>query len=240
MVGGSASRMLKAQKIMAVLGNSSAAPGAKLLDIGAGSGWIAHYFAQQQTFQVNAVDVVDQREVHEGFEFQLAQGTTLPFENQSFDVVLSNHVIEHVGDAEAQSHHLSEIRRVLKPGGKVYLAVPNKWSFIEPHYRLPLLSWFPQGLASAYVRAVGRGSWYDCKPLGPLTIRRLLVSAGFVYRDRAASAMVEMVRIEKQAWLPALPLFSFAANRFAALLGAVSPTQVFVLESHSGSTSIAA
>ncbi len=240
MMGGSASRALKAQKILAVLGDASSQPGTKLLDIGAGSGWIAQYFSRQQAFQVSAVDVVDQREVREGFEFQLAQGTALPFESHSFDIVLSNHVIEHVGDINAQLHHLTEILRVLKPGGKVYLAVPNKWSLTEPHYQLPLLSWFPQALASAYVRAAGRGSWYDCKPLGPLTIRRLLARAGFGYRDRAASAMVEMIRIEKQAWLPALPLFRFAADHFAVLFGVISPTQIFVLENRRESGHIAA
>jgi SAM-dependent methyltransferase len=38
---------------------------------------------------------------------------------------------------------LDEVWRVLKPGGLAYLACPNRYSLVEPHYRLPFLSWFP-------------------------------------------------------------------------------------------------
>src|SRR3546814_9833619 len=67
----------------------------------------------------------------------------LPFADDSFDVVLSNHVIEHVGEQPEQLAHLSELRRVLTPGGIGYLAVPNRWMLVEPHYRLAFLSWWP-------------------------------------------------------------------------------------------------
>lgn len=47
--------------------------------------------------------------------------TNLPFEDNSFDVVVANHVLEHIpGDAKA----LSEIRRVLRPTGFAVLEVP--------------------------------------------------------------------------------------------------------------------
>ena len=35
--------------------------------------------------------------------------------------------------------HLREIRRVLRRDGLAYLAVPNRWALVEPHYRLALL-----------------------------------------------------------------------------------------------------
>jgi ubiquinone/menaquinone biosynthesis C-methylase UbiE len=55
----------------------------------------------------------------------LITGTHLPFADDSFDVVLSNHVIEHVED---QGEHLKELRRVLREDGICYLATPNKSS----------------------------------------------------------------------------------------------------------------
>lgn len=45
----------------------------------------------------------------------------MPFENTSFDVVLCNHVLEHVAD---DIEAMKEIARVLKPGGYAILQVP--------------------------------------------------------------------------------------------------------------------
>jgi SAM-dependent methyltransferase len=45
----------------------------------------------------------------------------MPFPNRSFDLVVCNHVLEHVSDADAA---LAEIRRVLKPGGRAICQTP--------------------------------------------------------------------------------------------------------------------
>lgn len=47
--------------------------------------------------------------------------TDLPFENESFDWVIANHVLEHI---ENEKQALSEIHRVLKPSGKAILMIP--------------------------------------------------------------------------------------------------------------------
>ena len=53
----------------------------------------------------------------------------LPFEDESFDVVLSCGVLEHVGD---ESRSLFEISRILRPGGLfVVMMLPNEWSYAE-------------------------------------------------------------------------------------------------------------
>src|SRR4029078_12901295 len=63
-------------------------------------------------------------------EFLQADGTRLPFAPASFDVVLSHAVIEHVADADAS---LAEGRRVLKPGGWMYLSTAPYLSFAGAH-----------------------------------------------------------------------------------------------------------
>jgi SAM-dependent methyltransferase len=58
-------------------------------------------------------------------------GTTFPCGNESFDAVLCSQVLEHVFTPE---RFLAEIRRVLRPGGKLLLAVPFMWDEHEqPH-----------------------------------------------------------------------------------------------------------
>lgn len=147
-----ASRRFKALKIERLLGLQHFPLPIRLLEIGCGSGGIAHYFATHPSLQciVTAVDVHDNRQVHDGYIYHSVQGVQLPFEDQQFDVVISNHVIEHVGDTAAQLVHLQEIRRVLTSTGKAYLAVPNRWMLTEPHYRLKFLSCRMHGVAPIF------------------------------------------------------------------------------------------
>ena len=62
-----------------------------------------------------------------GLDVCLAEGSELPFEDDSFNLVLSFDVIEHIPDTDA---HLTEVRRVLKPGGHYLLQTLNKWTNI--------------------------------------------------------------------------------------------------------------
>jgi 2-polyprenyl-3-methyl-5-hydroxy-6-metoxy-1,4-benzoquinol methylase len=52
------------------------------------------------------VDVNDERIITSGYAFTQVTGTLLPFPDTSFDVVISNHVIEHVGEPPEQLAHL--------------------------------------------------------------------------------------------------------------------------------------
>jgi hypothetical protein len=92
-----ASRNLKALKIERLLRLDERPGPLRLLEIGTGSGGIAHWFGTHPSgrYDVDAVDVVDNRLVHAGYRYQDVADTRLPFADGSFDVVLSNHVIEH-------------------------------------------------------------------------------------------------------------------------------------------------
>lgn len=170
-----------------------------LLEVGAGSGAIAHYFSKlsSPSFRVTSVDVEDQRKISSGYEFQVYDGKRLPFENDRFDVVISNHVIEHVGGREQQQEHLAELCRVLAPGGYVYLATPSRWQIVEPHFSLPLLSWIPRRWRDGYVRIMRRGERYDCDLLRPVELRRLLNDSGLPYTSLNLQALQALVDIER-------------------------------------------
>lgn len=192
-------RRWKGLKIERLLELAARSQPLRILEIGTGSGGIAHYFAThaQLKCEVDAVDVLDSRLICEGYRFQLVTDTRLPFPEDCFDVVLSNHVIEHVGDETAQRHHLREIRRVMAPDGVGYLAVPNRWMLVEPHYRLAFLSWWPRPLRSPYLRLCGRGRCYDCEPLALRPLERMLEEAGLAYRNLCVEAWRATLEIEK-------------------------------------------
>lgn len=53
---------------------------------------------------------------------------------------------------------------------------PNKYDLVEPHYRLPFLSWLPRKLADRYMQLTGKGASYPEKPFSAPDIRRLLTN----------------------------------------------------------------
>ena len=59
----------------------------------------------------------------------------LPFDDGTFDIVISDQVFEHVMDYPST---LREIRRVLKPGGAFLHIFPPRYMPIEPHVHVPL------------------------------------------------------------------------------------------------------
>ena len=224
-------RWLKAEKIRRLLPLSEMQKEEiRLLEIGTGSGAIASYFAglSSPLFKVSAVDVMDQRTIVQGFDFQTYKGIRLPFEDESFDVVISNHVIEHVGSREQQFSHLHEISRVLVPGGYAYLATPSRWQFIEPHFRLPMLSWMPRMWRDAYVRTAGRGECYDCDLLRPVELRRLLDTIELPYRCLNVRALRTLVEIE-QTKSTLARLTSIVPDRLLERLRNIFPTLIYLI-----------
>lgn len=156
-------RILKARKIEALVAGHIDLADADMLDLGTGSGFLAEYFSARAR-SVTAADRDTSEFRAPGLTATKITGPDLPFGDASFDLVLFNHVIEHVGERPAQAAMLEEIRRVLRPGGLLYLAVPNRWALIEPHYRLPLLGVLPQSLADTMVRRLRDHPVYECRP----------------------------------------------------------------------------
>ena len=66
---------------------------------------------------------------------QIEPGGPLPFDDDTFDLVLSDHVLEHVSRADAPAV-AAELARVLKPGGWIAARTPNKWGLIAIAARL--------------------------------------------------------------------------------------------------------
>lgn len=193
------SRQWKALKIERLL-QLDARPGLlRLLEVGTGSGGIAQYFGTHPTarFSVDAVDVIDNRLVSDAYRYTAVTDTRLPFDDDSFDVVLSNHVIEHVGDEAQQMAHLAELRRVMRADAVGYLAVPNRWMPVEPHYQVAFLSWLPRALRSPYLRLRKKGAHYDCEPLQMRQLEEMLAGSGFASQNLCVSAMRLTLQIER-------------------------------------------
>lgn len=102
---------------------------ASILEVGCGPGslWTENLERIPEGWSITLTDVspgmVSEAEARLGpdqrFEFRVADAQALPFEADSFDAVVANHMLYHVPD---RAKAFSEIARLLKPGGILYAA----------------------------------------------------------------------------------------------------------------------
>jgi len=103
------------------------APGAAILDLGCGAG---SFLLDDGSFAVVRVDV-KRPDVH-STNFAQADAAKLPFPASHFDVVISNHSLEHFHNLAGA---LEEIGRVVKSSGALYVAVPDSNTLSDWLYR---------------------------------------------------------------------------------------------------------
>jgi SAM-dependent methyltransferase len=229
-------RRQKAAKIVAVvrhaLGVGSLA-GLRAVDVGCSAGFIADELALAGA-DTSGVDIDEpglakaRARFGERVDFRLARGEDLPFEDGSVDVAVLNHIYEHVVDPEAV---VADIHRVLRPGGLLYLGVGHRWQVIEPHHRLPFLSWLPRPAADRYMRVTGKGPQYYERYYTPAGLRRLFAAYDVwdytlpVLADPATFAAGDTVpawaaRVPERvlaAGLPLVPTYVWAAFKGSAV-----------------------
>lgn len=150
------------------------ARGARVLDYGCGAGQIVRALRARGIEAFGCDVFYDGGDYSPQVEDELLgagtirrmEGGSIPFEDASFDIVVSNQVMEHVPDLDAV---LGEISRVLKPGGKVLSLFPHRGVWREGHSGVPFLHRFPKGNMNVRVcyaaafRCLGFGYFHNGK-----------------------------------------------------------------------------
>jgi SAM-dependent methyltransferase len=171
-------------------------PADRLLDVGCGDGTLLALAAASKFKHVYGVDVAQAVIARADATCARILGDThrvslqvadindrLPFAHEFFDAVSAIAVVEHVFDPYAC---MSEIRRVLKPGGQLVLEVPN-------------LAWLPRRLdvLFGHLPVTGDEEGWDGGHLHYFTFdttRKLLTDGGFRVEQMASTGIFPRVR----------------------------------------------
>jgi SAM-dependent methyltransferase len=159
-------RAPKAKKIAGIINEFAAGATGGLLcvDIGSSAGIITSFMSDMFKTTIGLdidIDAVkkgsgDFRD-KEGLFFLVGDSMSLPFADDSIDVIICNQIYEHVPKPERL---VDEIHRVLKKSGFCYFGAGNRLVLKEKHYHLYFLSWLPKPLANIYMRITGKGEGY--------------------------------------------------------------------------------
>ena len=140
----------------------------KILDVGCGTGKYVKFFNQNGFTAIGCdnspIAVKESRKINKDKQIFQASAVRLPFKKGSFDLLTGIHVVEHLTKNEAEEF-IAETRRVLAPGGFIFLATPN---FLSP---LRLI----QGKKWCGYRDPTHVNFYT-----PRSLARLLKSHGFI------------------------------------------------------------
>lgn len=219
------SRLSKAQNILYALERyGKVSSNSKVLNIGTGSGIMDSYIGNK--VRLFSVDVTDERQNKNNYRFKKVKDTLLPFPSNYFDFIISNQTIEHIFPFE-KLRHLKESYRVLKRGGIMYLATPNKYSLIEPHYKLPALSFLPKLLANFMVKKFRSNDHYDVSPLSYLNIKKYSEQAGFIHKN-ILPLMIKDSKFHKSGLL--ITILKFLPYFLIDTLTWLSPSFVIILK----------
>lgn len=114
----------------------------RILDVGGTElFWEQMDFTGQPGVEITLLNLERQAAGHPGFFSVAGDARDLGrFDDDSFDVVFSNSVIEHVGGWEDQQRMALEMRRV---GKRIFLQTPNRYFPMEPHFLFPFFQFLP-------------------------------------------------------------------------------------------------
>lgn len=143
----------------------------KVLDFGCGKGEVVNLLRQEgidcygaEVFYAGGCyeDVYKSELFQQGIIRAISESGEIPFDDEHFDVIISNQVFEHVQDIDAA---FSSIKRVLKDKGLMYHHFPSKEVIREGHIGIPFAHWLPKGKFRYYytilLRSIGFGTFKD-------------------------------------------------------------------------------
>jgi 2-polyprenyl-3-methyl-5-hydroxy-6-metoxy-1,4-benzoquinol methylase len=172
----------------------AARPGAVLLDLGCDDGAnTARFAAAARAAETHGLELIEERgelAVRQGIQVRIGDlDQRFPYDDGSFDVVVSNQVIEHLCDTD---NFVRESYRVLRPGGLAVVSTENLASW--HNIGALMFGWQPFSLTNVSDRRLGIGnplaihrgeqltlsSWQHVRVFAHRGLRELYEAHGFI------------------------------------------------------------
>jgi ubiquinone/menaquinone biosynthesis C-methylase UbiE len=143
-------------------------PKDKILECGCGRGFILNILSELYRAKMSGIDInkehlkIARKQLPKKVVLKHASVYEIPFKDKSFNKIILSEVLEHLEDEDKA---LQEIRRVLKPGGKIVITVPNKdypflWDpinrFLEDIFQMRIQKGIFAGIWAYHVRLYDR------------------------------------------------------------------------------------
>jgi 2-polyprenyl-3-methyl-5-hydroxy-6-metoxy-1,4-benzoquinol methylase len=147
----------------------------RILDVGGAEYfWENRDFHLRENIHITLLNLNKTEVKYHNFESIIGNATDLSeYLDNSFDLVFSNSVIEHLYTWENQQKMARECQRV----GKYYFVqTPNKYFFLEPHYLLPFFQFIP-------------------KKIGFWILTRTKLSRGYQWTSQNAEQYLDEIRL---------------------------------------------
>ena len=140
----------------------------KILDIGGTQQfWESMHFINQTGIEIYLLNLENQKTNYQNFISVKGDATNLKeFEDDYFDLVFSNSVIEHLFNWGNQIKMANEVQRV---GRNYFIQVPNYWFPIEPHFVFPFFQYLPKVLRVKLLTSFSLG---HCKKINDKIIAK--------------------------------------------------------------------
>ena len=173
--------------------------GMRILDLGTGSGYLSFPIAKNNPgCEVVGLDIVNDaletnrmRADSEGIKnlsFISYDGIDFPFEEKSFDLVVTRYALHHFPDIE---HSIGEVSRVLKSGGMLFISdpCPNECDterFVDDYMRLK---------KDGHIKFYTRDEWADiCRRQGLMVVESFNSSIRFPKKKETAYGYEEVLK----------------------------------------------
>ena len=233
-------REQKAKKIEAILldyyKDKSEIKTKIVLDVGSSTGIMTNLLSDNfhSTIGIDidekAVEFSKDNFIKDNLSFEIHDSLNMNFSDNSFDIVICTHIYEHVPNADKL---MSEIFRVLKPEGICFFTAGNKYVLIEPHYKLPFLSFFPKKISNLYLRAF-KGIEIYYETLLPLSKLKKLVNKFEIF-DYTIKIIENPIKYHAEDMLKENSIKQKLFYRISKNLYSICPTYVWILRKNENS-----